>query len=58
VLLRSIYTGVFAAKISPKNATMEHHVFSFRTDYRGHHRKGVAINNSTLVNLQTIPWFH
>ncbi len=27
-------------------------------DYRGHHRKGVAIYNNNLVNLQQKPWFH
>jgi hypothetical protein len=33
-------------------------LFSIFNDYRGHHRKGVAIANATQVNLQPKPWFH
>jgi hypothetical protein len=27
-------------------------------EYRGHHRKGVAIYNANEINLQPKPWFH
>jgi hypothetical protein len=37
--------------------SMEQHVFGISTDYRGHHRKGVAIQNATLVNMQQNTWF-
>ncbi len=32
--------------------------FCIFIDYRGHHRKGVAIYSATLVNLQQKLWFH
>ncbi len=31
---------------------MEHQFYCILIDYRGHHRKGVAIYSATLVNLQ------
>jgi hypothetical protein len=31
---------------------MEQHVVCIFIDYRGHHRKGVAIYNATEINLQ------
>ncbi len=37
---------------------MEQHIFCILIDYRGRHRKGVAIYNATYVNLQQKPWFH
>ncbi len=37
---------------------MEQLIFSIFIDYRGRHRKGVAIYNATSVNLQLKPWFH
>jgi hypothetical protein len=37
---------------------MEQHVFCILIDYRGRHRKGVAIYNAIYVNLQQKPWFH
>jgi hypothetical protein len=37
---------------------MEQHVFCIFIDYRGRHRKGVAIYDATLVNLQQKLWFH
>ncbi len=37
---------------------MEHLVFCFFIDYRGHRRKGVAIYNAARVNLQPKTWFH
>jgi hypothetical protein len=37
---------------------MEQHIFCLFIDYRGHHRKGVAIYNATYVNLQQKLWFH
>ncbi len=36
-----------ALKLKKKSETMEQHVFRFFIDYRGHHRKGVAIYNAT-----------
>jgi hypothetical protein len=37
---------------------MEQHVYYILIDYRGCHRKGVAIYNTISVNLQQKPWFH
>ncbi len=31
---------------------MEQRVFFIYIDYRGHHRKGAAIYDATLINLQ------
>jgi hypothetical protein len=36
---------------------MEAH-FCILIDYRGQYRKGVAIYNTTSVNLRLKPWFH
>jgi hypothetical protein len=36
---------------------MEQHVFYYFNDYRGHHRKGVAIHTATEFNLDK-KWFH
>ncbi len=37
---------------------MEQHIFCIFIDYRGHHRKGVAIYVATWVNLHHKLWFH
>jgi hypothetical protein len=37
---------------------MEQPVFCIFIDYRGHHKKGVAIYDATSINLQPKPWFH
>jgi hypothetical protein len=37
---------------------MEQHVFFILIDYRGHHRKGVAIYNAIYVHLQQKTWFY
>ena len=38
--------------------TMEQHGFYYFDDYRGHHRKGIAIYNAANVNLKPKPCFH
>jgi hypothetical protein len=47
-----------ADKTMHNTAVMEQHVFVVFIDYRGHHRKGVAILNATQVNLKQKLWFH
>jgi hypothetical protein len=37
---------------------MEQHVVYIFIDYRGRHRKGVAIYSATSVNFQQKLWFH
>ena len=45
--------GMSAELISSlKVPSMEQHVFFILIDYRGHHRKGVAIYNAIYVHLQ------
>ncbi len=39
------------------SVAMGQHNFCIFIDYRGHHRKGVAICNATQVNLQQNLWF-
>jgi hypothetical protein len=36
---------------------MEQHIFYTFIDYRGHHRKGVAIFNADNVDFEPKPWF-
>ncbi len=38
--------------------TMEQHIFCILIYYRGHHRKGVVIDNAVKVILQPKLWFH
>jgi hypothetical protein len=49
---------VISSKIVPQDLVqtyvgllMEQHVFYYFDDYRGHHRKGIAIYTATDVNL-------
>jgi hypothetical protein len=37
---------------------MEQHILWILFDYRGRHRKDVAVYNATYINLQQKPWFH
>ncbi len=37
---------------------MEQHVLCTLIDYRGRHRKGVAIQNATHFDLKQKPWFN
>ncbi len=37
---------------------MEQRIFCIFINYRGNHRKGVAIYEANSVNLQSKPWFH